>query len=388
MKGLLRAWGWGEYAVSLAVRGLGVLLVLLASALIATISIAYLGVVAPLQASAWRRAVHFAWFGWCMLNCVFNYAMTIVTDAGSPKTEEYRRLIEELRPPNDDVETGTLLGGGGLVGGEPASGARMRRGAARAEGSDDDEDAWREHVDVYGWLKNRPYEWGLCTHTMLVKPPRSHYDHITRQLVLSMDHFCPWVCNCVGYLNYRYFCLFVFWTWLGCITIVLNAAPAMHLLAPLRQHADSLAATRALVTALAPSGALPSSMVRLTHGERGALRAWAAWTPFGARDARLLLSNAKMLAFAVGISLTFFSVFHLILVLTGQTTIEFWGNWAAWMSSRAKGQVWKGRPFDEGLTANWRRVFGSRNPILAVAIPSCRRPPFPPFPWPPPLAFR
>ena len=387
MKAVLSAYGWGEYAVSLAVRGMGVLLVLLASALIATISIAYLGVVAPLQDSAWKRAVHFAWFSSCMMNCVFNYVMTIMTDAGSPKTEEYRRLIEELRPSDDDVETGALLGRSGADSGEPAG--MRQRGAPHSEGSDEEEEAWTEHVDVYGWLKNRPYEWGICTHTMLVKPPRSHYDHITRQLVLSMDHFCPWVCNCVGYLNYRYFCLFVFWTWLGCITIVLNAAPTMHLLAPVRQHAHSLITTRELVAALAPSGgALPASMAGLTYGQRGALREWAAWTPFGVRDARLLLVNAKMLAFAVGISLTFFTAFHLILVLTGQTTIEFWGNWAGWMSARAKGHAWKGRPFDEGLRANWRRVFGSLNPILAVAIPSCRRPPFPPFPWPPPLAFR
>jgi len=32
----------------------------------------------------------------------------------------------------------------------------------------------------------------------MFKPPRSHFDSVTQRLVLNMDHFCPWVVNCVG----------------------------------------------------------------------------------------------------------------------------------------------------------------------------------------------
>lgn len=33
----------------------------------------------------------------------------------------------------------------------------------------------------------------ICRRSQLYKPPRSHYDSVTRRLTLNMDHFCPWV---------------------------------------------------------------------------------------------------------------------------------------------------------------------------------------------------
>jgi hypothetical protein len=42
------------------------------------------------------------------------------------------------------------------------------------------------------WQLLSSTEWGYCRYSSQPKPPRSHYDHVTKALVLNMDHYCPW----------------------------------------------------------------------------------------------------------------------------------------------------------------------------------------------------
>ncbi|MFQ6669710.1 hypothetical protein Gotur_034847 [Gossypium turneri] len=58
------------------------------------------------------------------------------------------------------------------------------------------------------------------------KPPRCHH---CGRCVLKMDHHCVWVVNCVGALNYKYFLLFLFYTFLE--TSLVTLALFSHFLA-------------------------------------------------------------------------------------------------------------------------------------------------------------
>lgn len=53
----------------------------------------------------------------------------------------------------------------------------------------------------------------ICKQT---KPPRSHHCKRCKRCVHRMDHHCPWINNCIGYNNQKYFVQFLFYTFLVC----------------------------------------------------------------------------------------------------------------------------------------------------------------------------
>nr|GMD31526.1 probable protein S-acyltransferase 12 [Ipomoea batatas] len=55
---------------------------------------------------------------------------------------------------------------------------------------------------------------GFCSHCQNGKPPRCHHCSVCQRCVLKMDHHCLWVVNCIGARNYKFFLLFVIYTFL------------------------------------------------------------------------------------------------------------------------------------------------------------------------------
>ncbi|CAC5414537.1 unnamed protein product [Mytilus coruscus] len=128
-----------------------------------------------------------------LLTCMWAYAKTIFTDVGSvPRSfyltvQEINRLERER---GEEAQKNILLE---LAKDKPILN-RTHAGSAR-----------------------------YCEKCKCIKPDRAHHCSVCGQCVLKMDHHCPWVNNCVGFTNYKYFVLFLGYGLLYCLFIAFTS---------------------------------------------------------------------------------------------------------------------------------------------------------------------
>lgn len=118
----------------------------------------------------------------------------------------------------------------------------------------------------------------MCARCLRTKPDRTHHCSQCNKCVLKMDHHCPWVANCIGFHNYKYFLNMLFYASLTCIIVVVTSYPVF--LAVLAHDGTDLRIAYFVITAF-------------------------------------------ILAIALGILLTGFLSFHLWLLSNQYTTIEY-----------------------------------------------------------------
>uniref|UniRef100_A0AAY4DHJ6 Palmitoyltransferase n=1 Tax=Denticeps clupeoides TaxID=299321 RepID=A0AAY4DHJ6_9TELE len=63
----------------------------------------------------------------------------------------------------------------------------------------------------------------FCDRCQVIKPDRCHHCSVCEMCVLKMDHHCPWVNNCIGFSNYKFFLLFLCYSILYCVFIASTA---------------------------------------------------------------------------------------------------------------------------------------------------------------------
>ncbi|TGZ72730.1 hypothetical protein CRM22_001886 [Opisthorchis felineus] len=66
-----------------------------------------------------------------------------------------------------------------------------------------------------------PAGWTVCNKCAMARPPRAHHCRVCNCCVRRMDHHCPWINNCVGEYNQKYFIMFLVYVGLLCLYAVI-----------------------------------------------------------------------------------------------------------------------------------------------------------------------
>jgi len=138
------------------------------------------------------------------------------------------------------------------------------------------------------------------------KPDRCHHCRVCRVCVLKMDHHCPWIFNCVGFANHKYFFLLLFYSTAG-----------THLI----------------------SWTMWETVKETTEVET------EFWKMF-------VILFCETLAVFIGIIISTFFLFHIYLMLQGMTTIEY-------CEKQMKKENYNRSIWDLGVYGNMKAVFGS-----------------------------
>jgi len=177
------------------------------------------------------------------------------------------------------------------------------------------------HFAITGGLRlfNRGFDNGVrfCIKCSCVKPDRAHHCSACGYCVLKFDHHCPWLNNCVGFTNYKYFVLFLGYGFYLCVFGFFAVLP---------------------------------------HLTRSSLHTGKGFAEF---QIFLLIVFCALFGTSMGGLL----LYHLFLIAKNQTTLETFSSPVFVYGADKRG-------YDVGLSRNFRQVFGPNWLLWFVPVPS------------------
>ncbi|XP_051946085.1 palmitoyltransferase ZDHHC16A [Xyrauchen texanus] len=202
-------------------------------------------------------------------------------------------------------------------------------------------------------LKNDIPFVSVCKKCVIPKPARSHHCGICKTCILKMDHHCPWLNNCVGHNNHRYFFSFCLYLTLGCMycsisgrNLFIDAYSAIDQFRHMEAEKQGVPVTGiGLLIGIVPSEAVAGKVI--------------SQPPYTYKDRMFHKSVIYMwvLTSTVAVALGALTLWHAILITRGETSIERHINNKEARRLATRGKVYR-NPFNYGKLNNWKVFFG------------------------------
>lgn len=162
----------------------------------------------------------------------------------------------------------------------------------------------------------------ICRKCINPKPPRAHHCSICNRCILKMDHHCPWLNNCVGHYNHRYFFSFCLFMTLGCIYCSVSSR---------EMFVDAYLTINMATVA-------PTISFREKAFHKAIIYLW-------------------VLCSSVALALCGLTLWHMVLIMCGETSIERHINKKERQRQQQKGRVFR-NPFHAGKLNNLKIFLG------------------------------